>query len=216
MTDTLNELGIKLTKSELKLNIRPLLRLICARFFGEFTGFTDMLAEHIPSPISNAKNKIQHTYTGSLELLDTADMENIDDDDDDSVYSKDKKLNQNLNHNNFITSMLTCDPDGPLVIHTTKNYSTSDATTFHIYGRVLSGTIQSNQQVKILGENYTLQDEEDSRFCQVGRIWIYNARYRVEVNRIPAGNWVLIEGIEQSIVKTSTIVEPKGCDKVLF
>ncbi len=81
---------------------------------------------------------------------------------------------------------------------------------------MLSGTIQSNQQVKILGENYTLQDEEDSRYCQIGRIWIYNARYRVEVNRIPAGNWVLIEGIEQSIVKTSTIIEPRDCSKVNF
>lgn len=65
-----------------------------------------------------------------------------------------------------------------------------------------------------MGENYTLQDEEDSRYCQVGRIWIYNARYRVEVNRIPAGNWVLIEGIEQSIVKTSTIIDQKGSEDV--
>lgn len=32
-------------------------------------------------------------------------------------------------------------------------------------------------------------------------------RYRVEVNRVPAGNWVLIEGIDQPIVKTSTIVD---------
>ena len=137
-------------------------------------------------------------------------MHEDSDDEDDNINEK------NQNHNNFLTSMLTCDPDGPLVIHTTKNYSTSDATTFHVYGRVLSGTLNSNQQVKILGENYTLQDEEDSRYCQVGRIWIYNARYRVEVNRIPAGNWVLIEGIEQSIVKTSTIIEPRGCDRVNF
>ena len=168
-----------------------------------------MLAEHIPSPVVNARNKIQQTYTGSLELSDTNVHEDSDDEDD-NINEK------NQNHNNFLTSMLTCDPDGPLVIHTTKNYSTSDATTFHVYGRVLSGTLNSNQQVKILGENYTLQDEEDSRYCQVGRIWIYNARYRVEVNRIPAGNWVLIEGIEQSIVKTSTIIEPKGCDRVIF
>ena len=27
-----------LTKEELKLNIRPLLRLVCKKFFGEFTG----------------------------------------------------------------------------------------------------------------------------------------------------------------------------------
>lgn len=27
------------------------------------------------------------------------------------------------------------------------------------------------------------------------------------MNRVPAGNWVLIEGIDQSIVKTSTIAD---------
>lgn len=181
LPDTLATLGVYLNKTELKLNIRPLLRLICARFFGEFNGFTDMLAEHIPSPVDNARQKIEHLYTGNL----------------------------NSELGEFMTS---CDPDGPLVIHTTKNYSTSDATTFHVFGRVFSGTLNGNQQIKILGENYTLQDEEDSRYCQCGRIWIFNARYRIEVNRIPAGNWVLIEGIEQSIVKTSTIIEPKGND----
>jgi len=182
LPETLATLGIHLNKSELRLNIRPLLRLICARFFGEFIGFTDMVAQHIPSPVANARNKIEHVYTGNL-------------------------------NTELAESMFNCDPDGPLVIHTTKNYSTSDATAFHVFGRVFSGTLQGNQQVKILGENYTLQDEEDSRYCQVGRIWIYNARYRIEVNRIPVGNWVLIEGIEQSIVKTSTIIEPKGSEE---
>lgn len=32
-------------------------------------------------------------------------------------------------------------------------------------------------------------------------------RYTVEVSRVPAGNWVLIEGIDQPIVKTSTITQ---------
>ncbi len=58
------DLGVKLTRTELKMNIRPLLRLVCARFFGEFTGFTDMLAEHLPSPVANAKSKIEHIYSG--------------------------------------------------------------------------------------------------------------------------------------------------------
>ena len=34
----LDELGIHLTKEEMKLNIRPLLKLICRKFFGDFTG----------------------------------------------------------------------------------------------------------------------------------------------------------------------------------
>lgn len=34
----MDELGIKLTKNEMKLNIRPLLRLVCSKFLGDFNG----------------------------------------------------------------------------------------------------------------------------------------------------------------------------------
>jgi U5 small nuclear ribonucleoprotein component len=50
-----SELGIRLTKEESKMNVRPLLRLICSRFLGNFTGFTDMCVDHIPSPLENSK-----------------------------------------------------------------------------------------------------------------------------------------------------------------
>lgn len=175
----LDELGIRLSKTELKLNIRPLLRLVCARFFGEFQGFTDMIVEHIPSPIANAKNKIEHLYTGSLQ-------------------------------EDIVSEMNRCNPDAPVIIHTTKNYSTADATSFHVLGRIFSGTLKSGQEVRILGENYTLKDPEDSFSCAVGRLWVFNARYRIELNRVPVGNLVLIEGVDQSIVKTSTIVDNSG------
>ena len=33
------------------MNVRPLLRLVFQRFLGDFNGFTDMVAQHIPSPI---------------------------------------------------------------------------------------------------------------------------------------------------------------------
>lgn len=32
-------------------------------------------------------------------------------------------------------------------------------------------------------------------------------RYTVQVSRVPAGNWVLIEGIDEPIVKTATLTE---------
>ncbi|XP_037112808.1 116 kDa U5 small nuclear ribonucleoprotein component [Syngnathus acus] len=175
----LDELGVHLSKEELKLNIRPLLRLVCNRFFGDFTGLVDMCVQHIPSPQEGARNKIEHTYTGGL----------------------DSDLGE---------AMAECDPEGPLMCHTTKMYSTEDGVQFHAFGRVLSGTIQAGQPVKVLGENYTLEDEEDSQVCTVGRLWISVARYQIEVNRVPAGNWVLIEGCDQPIVKTATITEPRG------
>lgn len=34
-------------------------------------------------------------------------------------------------------------------------------------------------------------------------------RYRVEVEGVPAGNWVLLGGVDSSIVKTATIVQQK-------
>ncbi|XP_015764427.1 PREDICTED: 116 kDa U5 small nuclear ribonucleoprotein component-like [Acropora digitifera] len=148
----LDELGIHLSKSEMQMNIRPLLSLVCRRFFGDFTGFVDVCVQHVPSPKKAAKSK-------------------------------------------------------------SKQYPSQDATAFHVFGRVMSGTIHAGQQARILGENYTIEDEEDSRVGTVGRLWIAEARYNIEVNRVPAGNWVLIEGIDEPIVKTSTITQVQGNDE---
>lgn len=76
------------------------------------------------------------------------------------------------------------------MVYVTKQYPTADATSFHVFGRVMSGTsmiyskfsillfrlllnyyfplvVYARQQVKVMGENYTLEDEEDSRIGQV-------------------------------------------------
>lgn len=185
LPDICSELGIHLNKQEQKMNVRPLIRLVCSRFFGNFSGFTGMCVEHISSPSSNAEKKVRHLYTGPLE----------------------SKLTEHMNE---------CNSEGPLMVHTVKLYPNPDATGFHVLGRVFSGTLYANQQVRILGENYTLEDEEDSRLGQVGRLWIYESRYKVEVNRVPAGNWVLIEGIDTPIVKTSTIIEVSGNEDAMI
>lgn len=44
---------------------------------------------------------------------------------------------------------------------------------------------------------------------KVQRLFIAEARYRIEVNRVPAGNWVLITGVDSAIVKTATITTPR-------
>ena len=110
--------------------------------------------------------------------------------------------------------MIDCDSEGPLVVHTTKLYPSEDGTQFYAFGRVFSGTLHAGQQVRILGEGYTIEDEEDSRISTVGRLWISEARYKVELNRVPAGNWVLIEGIDEPIVKTATITQVKDTEEV--
>lgn len=39
-----------------------------------------MIIQHIPSPIANARNKIEHLYTGSLQEDIVADMNNCNSD----------------------------------------------------------------------------------------------------------------------------------------
>ncbi|XP_065666010.1 116 kDa U5 small nuclear ribonucleoprotein component isoform X4 [Hydra vulgaris] len=183
LPQVLDELGIYLTKSELNMNIHPLLRLVCKKFFGEFTGFVDMCVKHIPSPLVSAFNKIKYLYTGPFD-------------------------------SEIAESMIDCDSEGPLMIHTTKLFPSEDGTQFYAFGRIFSGTLHAGQNVRVLGEGYTLEDEEDSRISVVGRLWISEARYKVEVSRVPAGNWVLIEGVDEPIVKTSTITQVNGVEEV--
>lgn len=48
---------MNLTKPELHLDPKPLLKLIVGRFFGDASGFVDMVVKHVPSPVQAAKAK---------------------------------------------------------------------------------------------------------------------------------------------------------------
>lgn len=141
----LEELGVTMTKKEMKMNVRSVLKIVFSRFFGPSTGFTDMLRDHIPSPAANAETKVRHTYTGDL----------------------DSDLGE---------AMLRCDPEGPLMINVTKLYPTADGTVFNAFGRVLSGTIHNSSSVRVLGESYSLDDDEDSKDETVSKLFVAEAR----------------------------------------
>jgi U5 small nuclear ribonucleoprotein component len=103
--------------------------------------------------------------------------------------------------------MESCDPKGPLVIHVTKLYPSEDRSHFDAYGRIFSGSIRSEQRVRVLGESFTVEDEEDMAVQVVTDVWMYESRYRFRAPSLGAGNWVLIGGVDASIMKTATIVD---------
>lgn len=106
-------------------------------------------------------------------------------------------------------SMKACDQDGPLVVQVSKLFHTSDATGFSSFGRVLSGTARPGQQVRVLGEGYSVDDEEDMSLATISDVWIAETRYNIPTDGVPAGNWVLLGGVDNSIVKTATLVPLK-------
>lgn len=64
----------------------------------------------------------------------------------------------------------------------------------------------TGDRVKVLGEAYTPDDDEDMAFATVSSVWIPRGRSRTEVMMARAGNWVLLGGVDSDIVKTATIV----------
>lgn len=106
--------------------------------------------------------------------------------------------------------MENCDPRGPLMIHCCKLYSSPDGQTFLTLGRVYSGTIKPGDRVRVLGEAYSPQDDEDVAIATVESVAIPRGRSKTDVTAASAGNWVLLQGVDANIAKTATIVGMRG------
>ena len=104
------------------MNIRPLLRVVCSRFFGDFTGFVDMIAAKVPAAKNGVQRIVDDAYSGTLKT-------------------------------DFVQSMVKSEASGPLVVYVTKLFTTDDATRFHAYGRVLSGTLLAHRLVLEIPKN---------------------------------------------------------------
>ena len=59
------------------------------------------------------------------------------------------------------------------MIQVVKLYNKPDCSRFDAFGRVISGTIRKGDQVKILGEQYRPDEEEDMDVKEVTNLWIY-------------------------------------------
>uniref|UniRef100_A0A7S4BS45 Tr-type G domain-containing protein n=2 Tax=Chrysotila carterae TaxID=13221 RepID=A0A7S4BS45_CHRCT len=180
---TLIELGLPMRRDEFKLDPKPLLKLVISRFFGE------SYAGLVDACVAHLPSPLAGAKTKIENSYSGALSEP------------------------FVEDMLNCDANGLLMVNVTKMYHKPDCETFDAFGRVLSGTLKVGQSVNVLGETYSLEDQEDSAERVVTRLWIYQARYRVEVEEVPAGCWALIEGVEASLVKTGTITAAKGSER---
>ncbi len=87
----------------------------------------------------------------------------------------------------IVDHMKACNPRGPLVIHIAKLFPKTDVSAFDALGRILSGTVKPGDRVRVLGEAYTPEDEEDSAVAEVTKVWVYQARYRIPLTKALAG-----------------------------
>mmetsp|Transcript_60870 Transcript_60870/g.188467 ORF Transcript_60870/g.188467 Transcript_60870/m.188467 type:complete len:986 (+) Transcript_60870:87-3044(+) len=186
LASTLSEVGIYLHKRDQNLDARSLLKRVFNQFFGVGGGISSFI-DMVVEHIPGPRENAPN----KVERLYSGDQ--------DGAVAKDMK---------------SLDHTGYLMVHTVKNYHRPDCNAFDVFGRVMSGTLFRGDRVKILGESYSLDDDEDMTIREVSNLWIYEGRYRVEVSHVPAGNWVLIGGIEASIKKTSTLTTASNDEEV--
>ncbi|KAI0307615.1 P-loop containing nucleoside triphosphate hydrolase protein [Multifurca ochricompacta] len=122
------------------------------------------------------------------------------------AISKVKRTYTGPMNSDIAISMRECRSNGPVSVHVTKLYHATDAQSFRALGRVISGTLKKGAQIKVLGEGYSPEDEEDMMRAIVDDLWVSGSRYFVPVEEAPAGNLVLIGGVDASITKTATLV----------
>jgi len=60
----LSDLRIYLSSSDYKLDIKPLLKLVFKKFFGNNSALVSMMVKHIPSPKTGTKIKTDLIYSG--------------------------------------------------------------------------------------------------------------------------------------------------------
>ena len=213
------EFGVAMRPEELGIDVAPLLRLCCTKIFGGPAGLADAVLAAVPSVRDGNAERVRRAYTGPLPPsgADAAD-----------AAANGKGNGAGAGAAGRVGDMLSCNPDGKLMVMVTKLYPRASAagggggggggagkagaasTVFDALGRVMSGTLRVGQSVRVLGEGYSPEDDEDSMVQTVSDLLLYNARYRVRLEEAPAGSLVLIGGVDKSIFKTATLCGLEG------
>jgi 116 kDa U5 small nuclear ribonucleoprotein component len=163
LKDTLAELNIHLKPVMYKMDVRPLLKAVLDQFFGPATGLIDMIVEWIPDPADSAATKVSFvSYQSILNLHEAS--------------SQVERTYTGPMSSDVAVSMRECRSDGPVSVHITKLYHATDAQSFRALGRVISGTLKKGEQVKVLGEGYSPEDEEDMMRATVDDLWVSGSR----------------------------------------
>lgn len=100
-------------------------------------------------------------------------------------------------------AMTSCDPEGPLIVCLSKVQA--DKHGLVATGRIFSGKCSNKTEVFLLREN---------SYEKIQRIAIFMGQRREQVDTIPVGNIVAIEGLKQ-IKSGETLIDPNYIDKIV-
>ena len=170
----LKTLGIHMNMSDYNLDMKPLLRKVMNKLFGDSSAIIDSCVQLIPNAKVGNLIKLQLHYSGPSNHIDQ-----------------------------FIAN-------NTLIFHAIRQYHKPNLQGFDTFGRILSGSVHKGQELMVLGESYTIEEKEDMAIKQNTNLWLFESRFRISVSELPSGCWALIEGVDQTISKTATIIDSQN------
>jgi len=197
---------LKLTKKELQMDARPLLKRVFSKLLPSATGcLVDSIVRHVPDPSVNLKNKLRTNWKGSLVP-------------DDVGMSQGPLL---VHCVKFIYP--GDDPEDILDVEEEASLSFGSEVAFRVLARVYSGTLGAGNAV-IVKESVGAEEEEDDTKGEEEED-DSSGRFTIRAVRMPSrgggepcrsvqsagpGLLVLLSGIDSFISKSATIVAVSG------
>jgi elongation factor 2 len=173
-------LGVELKPEFKKLEGKPLLKAIMGSWLPLSDALTNMVATHIPNPKAAQVYRTLPLYKGEEDSPEFA-------------------------------AMKACDKEGPLMLNVTKLMPTGQAGRFYAVGRIFSGTVKTEKYF-VRSADYDPEDETTTAYSQEARVQSIGLGIGATfgaVADVPAGNVVLMGGIDTAIVKTATVTSRK-------
>ena len=114
-----------------------------------------------------------------------------------------------MQDDNLAKAMLSCNPDGPLMMFVSKMVPSPDGSRFYAFGRVFSGKVECSKKVKIMGPNYKPGKTDDVFEKTISSVVIMMGKKIETVTDVPCGNTCALVGIDQCLVKQGTVSDDK-------
>jgi len=171
----LPRINIKLSEEEKQLQGSKLLKAILQRWLPAADALVNMVIDHLPSPATAQRYRVENLYTGPLDDPCAVAIRNCD---------PDGPLMM------FVSKMI--DPKG-------------DGKRWFAFGRVFSGTVRPQQEAYIMGPDYVYGEKKDFVFKKIpGTVLLMGSKIE-NVPEVPCGNTVAIQGLEKILIKSGTI-----------
>jgi len=171
----LPKIGVKLTAHEKERRGGDLLKTVMRKWLPAADALTRMVIENLPSPKVAQHYRVQNLYTGPQD-------------------------DENAN------AIRNCDASGPLNVFISKMIDpVGDGKRYFAFGRVFSGTVKPQLEVRIMGPNFVFGEKSDLNIKKIPGIVLILGVKTENVPEVPCGNTVGISGLDKILIKSGSI-----------